>query len=445
MKVSKDAVAKATETNNKPSYHKAPLSLTIQDEDTKIPEGMETRTFKLYTNPADVDSIKYSITMALIDGTESMRYILNWINNCKRIMHGTNTTNGTNAMLLMRSVCKENIWSIFEMTVRNEQGKLQVAQAHAAALAVTRNPGETDAQFHANREAARQGVLSGALPDPTEAMFNIGFNQIVEAVAPFKAVEIQHDFMRTKMRKPADMRTRNYATNLVRLNVVELPQLPPFGANNMLTDFELRQIIVKGVPKTWVTEMDKHGFEPLRHTIEDIVKFCERMEKSEASNPDAKNNNNGNKKNNDKNKKFKSNNNKSGGTSDDKGDKWCEVHQSKTHNTADCHQVKALQKKNKDKTGDKDGKSKNKTWTKKADEAKTVTKKELNALAKKAGKEAVATYKKDESKDSKRKSKDDDSDASVNVIDQMTDVDRQLAEFNFDDKAKIDDDLSIDV
>ncbi len=119
MKVSKEAV-KAVESNNKPK-DKAPLTLEILKEDFEVTEGMETRTFKLYTNPADTNSIKYSITMALIDGTESLRFILNWITNCKRIMEGTNTTTGENAVLLMRSVCKPNLWSEFEQAVRTEQ------------------------------------------------------------------------------------------------------------------------------------------------------------------------------------------------------------------------------------------------------------------------------------------------------------------------------------
>jgi hypothetical protein len=140
MKISKDAV-KAVETNNKPHY-KAPLSLTIQKEDTEVSEGQETRTFKLYTNPADTTSIKYSLNMALIDGTESLRFIFNWVANCKRVMAGTNTKTGKNAMLLMHSVCKENVWTEFEICVRNEQLKQRIANANAAAGAVTQNPGE---------------------------------------------------------------------------------------------------------------------------------------------------------------------------------------------------------------------------------------------------------------------------------------------------------------
>ena len=64
-------------------------------------------------------------------------------------------------------------------------------------------------------------------------------------------------------------------------------------------------------------------------------------------------------------------------------------------------------------------KSKNKTWTCKADEAKTSTKKELAAYVKKAVRKEVNSISK------KRPAKDDDDEKSLNAID--------LSGFNYED------------
>jgi hypothetical protein len=86
--------------------------------------------------------------------------------------------------------------------------------------------------------------------------------------------------------------------------------------------------------------------------------------------------------------------------------------------------------------------NKNKTWTKKSDDAKKFSKKELNAMVKKASKKAVKKATKELNAVAKRKrsNDDDDSTSSLHMLEnEMKDVDDQLKNFNFEavDEVKV--------
>jgi SpoVK/Ycf46/Vps4 family AAA+-type ATPase len=85
-------------------------------------------------------------------------------------------------------------------------------------------------------------------------------------------------------------------------------------------------------------------------------------------------------------------------------------------------------------SSDKKPFNKNKTWTKKSDDAKKFSKKELNALVKKASEKAVKKATKELNAVAKRKRDDDDDDStsSLHMLEnEMKDVDDQLKNFNF--------------
>jgi hypothetical protein len=85
-------------------------------------------------------------------------------------------------------------------------------------------------------------------------------------------------------------------------------------------------------------------------------------------------------------------------------------------------------------SSDKKPFNKNKTWTKKSNDAKKFCKKELNALVKKASKKAVKKATKELNAVAKRK-RDDDGNlmSSLHMLEnEMKDVDDQLKNFNFE-------------
>jgi hypothetical protein len=164
------------------------------------------------------------------------------------------------------------------------------------------------------------------------------------------------------------------------------------------------------------------------------VEFCERLESAEDYTdviPSGKKDSKSNKK-----PKHTS------GGKGKHGDKWCEYHESNTHNTSECSVIKKLKDSGSKKSTDR--KSGNKTWTRKSDDAKAQSKKELNALVKQVTQKVTSKVKKDMKQAAKRKAaeKEEESDEnSINLVEQMEDIDKQLKEFNFEEAL----DTSIEV
>ncbi len=142
-----------------------------------------------------------------------------------------------------------------------------------------------------------------------------------------------------------------------------------------------------------------------------------------------------------------------------KEQKYCELHGECAHTTKEC---RTLQKQKKHKSYDKNDsdkpkcQSKNISWSRKAEEAKLLTNKEVNAFIKKAVKKGVA--KEVAAFECKRKAG-SDSDASSSEEEgelHMLDLSSELKGFNYQDMDKlcidnkksedesIDDDFNID-
>jgi hypothetical protein len=119
-----------------------------------------------------------------------------------------------------------------------------------------------------------------------------------------------------------------------------------------------------------------------------------------------------------------------GKSSKGNGDKWCEYHESDTHNTSECTVLRKLKDSKKPSSDQKPAAKKD--WKSKSNDAKKFTKKELNAIVKKK----VQKAKKELNVANKRKkeSDDDDSTTSLNMLEsEMKDIDEQLKQFDFDE------------
>ena len=179
--------------------------------------------------------------------------------------------------------------------------------------------------------------------------------------------------------------------------------------------------------------MDHQGFDPIIKTPAQVVDFLENIEMSEDFDHDkltksAKDDNKKNKKQ----KHSNSNNDNKGG-----GGKFCLIHGKCGHTSNDCTKLQDLAKKGKPSGSDKDKGSKNKSWTRKADDNKKKTKNELNALVQKAVQKEVNNMNK------KRKSDDEDDDDLYAIERELNAVD--LNGFNIEDlkKSMVDDEISV--
>jgi hypothetical protein len=87
-------------------------------------------------------------------------------------------------------------------------------------------------------------------------------------------------------RKPVDMKVRKYYQALISINNKELPNLPPFGAGQALSQDEMIDILLHGTPRSLQNKMECQGFDPMASTVNEVVDFMENIEAvEEKENP----------------------------------------------------------------------------------------------------------------------------------------------------------------
>jgi hypothetical protein len=264
---------------------------------------------------------------------------------------------------------------------------------------------------------------------------------VVTQLLPRRVLARVKRFLRRDCRKPRDMKVRTYFQHVQRVNIDELPSLPPFGHHQSLSNDEILDILLYGTPKSWQKEMERQGFDPMLGTVQETLEFMERLEATDdfdgtpairqSSKPHAK----------------KGGNQKKAPPSSDGKKGFCMIHGEGNHTSEECYTLQKEAKKLKTSyTGNTSGKyadkakssSGNKTWTRKADQGKTKTKSDLATFI---GKEIAKGLKKEKktahAASKKRKSDSDDEEGEdLHVFD--------LEGFNYNDmdNLKIEDDAS---
>ena len=183
----------------------------------------------------------------------------------------------------------------------------------------------------------------------------------------------------------AGMQVRKYLQNVLCINTEVIPNLPPYQANQSLSNDCVLDILLFGTPKAWQQEMERQGFDPMNKNVQDVMEFMERIESTEDFDGEAQ--------------KPKAKSNKKPKDKEDKGDKkkkYCEYHgENYTHTSKECLVLHPELKK------------KNKTWSRKATDEKKKTKLDLAAIVKKE----VAKASKKAAKSATKKRKEAESDS----------------------------------
>lgn len=406
MKIANSAVthlANGSSANgNKPFQRAPPLSLLPEIVSKDDLDLRKKTSYMLKVDPSDPDNTsEFKFSMYHADGTDSLRTTIQWYKDIQVVLKGLGLhTNAEGMVPLIEATCEASAKAAFQDTLQTVRRRLEDQLAHEMAM-INPLPGEPAGDF-ADRllEAEQAAVIEFAL---TPAHVTEALRAVITNTCPYKVLQKQKRFMRRYMRKPKDMKVRTYVHSLMKLNTEEIPFLPPFGANQTLTEDEIIEIILNACPNSWSQEMDRQDFDPESQSIRSLLQFCERIEQLE---PSSSNNNNGNKKAETANKRSKAN------TAKKNTGKWCSYHKSDSHDTADC---KVLLNKNK---GDNKPQYKNKSWKKKADDNKQYSKEELNALVTKV----VAAQKKaweKEKRNNKRKGEAANAEEELNAVDQV--------------------------
>ena len=255
----------------------------------------ECLSFKLRSNPNDEQSTTYELTIAFFSGGAPEDLLL-FLKNLNKVMVGQNITSGPNMFSLVRRLL---------------QGDALAAFNNAAS--------ETGAETVVN--------------------FRLCLQKLKTHVFPKKPLMTQKTFMRRFLKKPRDMKVREFMTRLIEMNEY-LADFPPFEPNQKLSHEDLMDIAEYAMPATWLRNMHMHGFDATSHTSSEFVEFNERIElyepkdlQGQAKSKTGKNGNQVCAKSSER------------GNSKRKRDKWCEYHKSDSHDTNECKVMLAQAKK----------------------------------------------------------------------------------------------------
>jgi hypothetical protein len=414
------------ETNGgKKKFDPPPLPLVQEtiDEDDKL----KFAKFRLRTEPTNDTSPTYDFHMRKITGDEEVRCAIRFATDILKILTGLHITTDEATVRLYRELLQDEALNQFNQAITKA-----IEERHLAAkkLVYDTRRGAPHNEDHATATAAADLV---PVPDINAAVITIGMRAVITYMAPHKALTKQKRWMRRACRKPAGMSIRSFANHVTRINNDELPMLPPFGnrREQMLSLDEVIDVIQNGIPRSWIREMDKQGFDPIEKTLAEVVDFCERMENAE----DFDSARDGGKTKSDNKVPRKDSSAKK---SKSEGGKYCLLHGNNgSHNTDDCMVLKNQAKALRNNDGDRKPAYKNKTWKRDADKSTNSSKKELAAFVRKQARKELYAFAK------KRKASEDDDDKSVNAMEQG-EID--FSEFNFGnmDNLKIDSDDSDD-
>ena len=387
----KIAPSSTSKTSNKPNII---FPLVEDDEEYKLSKNNST-SWELKTVPNDANSPTYKVMVRILEGNETPRQICRWHKDVLRVCVGVNATTLETREPIMKACMRPGPINTFHATTR--------AYAEAAYEAALEAAAQTDAT-NGNTDAADAVRAQGLDHYRNNGHLDIALREVVTSLLPRKVLAKTKRNLRRDMRKPVDMTVRKYYQAVSRINDEELPHLPPFGHGQFLGADEILDILLFGTPRSWQTEMDRQGFDPIEKGLLATVDFMENLESTEEKPfQEAKSKN--------KKKSSDKNSGESKNSSKKTAPYFCKVHgPNYTHDTTDCRAAK--------KNDSSKGKYPNKTWSRKADEVTSASKKELAALvAKTIKKEVKAGVKKQlASVSKKRKSDSADSDEECALV-----------------------------
>jgi hypothetical protein len=279
--------------------------------------------------------------------------------------------------------------------------------------------------FEVALEDARQADDNGQAAQLAIEHVDTALVAVATTIFPFRALEIQRSWMNRGMKKPHDLSTRKTVAAIRRLNNC-LPIFPEGNDESKFKENELIGLLEWSLPRRWRSKFDLDNFVPSKNTLDELIRRCEAMERSEVTINKGKDKND-NKKNGDKKKSGKFEKSGSGGTNKKSSKIFRRDGSGRSR-----FQSNSSSFKNRDSSAgasdDKKSDEKPKPFSKRS------FRKEINAMARKAGKKGTldmyeAALKREKAKqarsEKKRKAKKDsaddssdssDSDDSVNIL-----------------------------
>ena len=224
--------------DEKKKYIPIPLDRPPERKDEKESQT----TFKLRSLPTQANSPTYEVTMKYFD-TGKPEEFLSLRTKFEEICTGQNLTTGVQRFTLMRTLLRGDAFAAW-----------------------TTRTAAAGAQTLANLQLVLNGVTQHVFPE--------------------RALQKQKRYMRRFMRKPQSMTIRVYAARVAEINE-HLTLFPPFLPNQSLSNDKILEILEFAIPRAWQHKMTRQGYDPLAHSTQDFIQFCERLEETETDSKPA--------------------------------------------------------------------------------------------------------------------------------------------------------------
>lgn len=276
-----------------------PLARSIEEK----PKLTDTCRFKLWSNPRDKESLTYEVVVKFFKSGTPEEFIQTVI-ALERIFKGQDLTTGPDQYSMCRKVFLNEALTAF------------------------------------NNAARAVGV-------ETVENLKLVFRKVAETVFPLKAYFTQKQAMRRFMRKPKDMKIRDYVDRLLEINnyLEHFPVKEGEAAATSLPNEEMMDILLFGIPNSWQKKIVELGFDSIAHTPQEFVEICERISYGEQSNDDGQK---AKPKQNAGSKGAKLQPNSSGknfSKRSDNSNKFCPLHKTNGHDANECKVLLAQAKK----------------------------------------------------------------------------------------------------
>ena len=222
MAPSHSKIATKNGNDSKPTKE-ALLPLVPTKEDEDLPSGSSVQ-FLLRSDPADADSPKYKVACRVLQGDEDVRTMIRWCLDTDRVLNGLNVTTYGPRIQMVETMMRGTPLTIFQVSLTHFQQVEMDRRIAAAATDIARNQIRTAGINHQDNK------LAADVPRAVRHMLS--------KIMPRKVLPRVKRYLRRECRKPADMKVRNYMQHILRINLEEIPMLPPFDPNQGLSGDE---------------------------------------------------------------------------------------------------------------------------------------------------------------------------------------------------------------
>lgn len=216
----------------------------------KVTKGTHLE-LKLKSNPGEETSPTYTVQVPILDGTETPIQVLHWKEQFERVLVGQGLNTGPPRYAMARRLMDGTAKDTFNSKAQ-ELGNESVVHCTTA------------------------------------------IKHTLRSILPMRAVPRQRRYMNRQCRKPRNMTTRVWLTKMQALNlklgtmgeILHDTELEGAGAYDqtavMLPADQLIDAACEGIPNSWKQQMHLHDFDPVDHSVDEFIAFCERLEQAEG-------------------------------------------------------------------------------------------------------------------------------------------------------------------